>query len=395
MGALSRMELLRPSRLTKGERMKKEHIRVILFLALASLAIYLFYRLLVPFMVPLCWGAIFAIVCYPLYRKLERWISSPSLRAFIMSVLVVIMIIGPIAYLSMALVQEAITMFDRFTTWVDAGHLGSLDDLKNTPVYHVIQERLSPYVDLSQLDLKVIIQNALKSVSGLALGKASNVLTNAGRLIFHFCLTVFFTFFFFRDGAALFAQIKAVIPLSREKAELTIVHLRRVIESSLYGGLLISLIQGFLGGLLFVIMGLPSPVFWGAFMAFLAILPVVGPFLVYVPASLILIFSGSPVKGILLIVIAFIVHTLVDNFVRPYLASRESGMHPMLLFLSIMGGATMFGLLGIVLGPLIAAVFVTVFDILRLRLLDDGDGGNGQGEPSPTPPPAGEAQGVV
>ena len=142
-------------------------------------------------------------------------------------------------------------------------------------------------------------------------------------------------------------------------------------------------------------MGLPSPVFWGAFMAFLAILPVVGPFLVYVPASLILIFSGSPVKGILLIVIAFIVHTLVDNFVRPYLASRESGMHPMLLFLSIMGGATMFGLLGIVLGPLIAAVFVTVFDILRLRLLDDGDGGNGQGEPSPTPPPAGEAQGVV
>jgi len=375
--------------------MKKEHIRVILFVALAALAIYLFYRLLVPFLVPLCWGAIFAIVCYPLYRKLERWISSPSLRSLIMSALVVIMIIGPIAYLSVALVQEAITMFGRFTTWVDAGHLGRLDDLKNTPVYRVIQERLSPYVDLSQLDLKVIIQNVLKSISGLALGQASNVLTNAGKVLFHFCLTVFFTFFFFRDGAALFDQIKAIIPLPRDKAKLTIVHLRRVIESSLYGGLLISLIQGFLGGILFVVMGLPSPVFWGAFMAFLSILPVVGPFMIYIPASLILIFSGSAVKGILLIVIAFIVHTLVDNLVRPFLASRESGMHPMLLFVSIMGGAAMFGLLGIVLGPLIAAVFVTVFEILRLRLLDDGEGGNGPGEISPGPPPAGETQAGV
>ena len=375
--------------------MKKEHIRVILFVALAALAIYLFYRLLVPFLVPLCWGAIFAIVCYPLYRKLERWISSPSLRALIMTALVVLLIIGPIAYLSVTLVQEAITMIGRFTTWVDAGHLSRLDDLKNTPVYRVIQERLSPYVDLSQLDLKIIIQNALKSISSVALGQASTILTNAGKVLFHFGLTVFLTFFFFRDGAALFDQIKAVIPLSSDKAELTIAHLRRVIESNIYGGLLVALIQGVLGGILFVIMGLPSPVFWGAFMAFLALLPLIGPFLIYIPSGLILFFSGSPVKGILLIAIGTIVVSQIDNFLRPILASRETGMHTMLLFLSIMGGAAMFGLLGIVLGPLIAAVFVTVFEILRLRLLDNGDGGNGPGEPSPLSPPAGETQAGV
>jgi predicted PurR-regulated permease PerM len=118
-------------------------------------------------------------------------------------------------------------------------------------------------------------------------------------------------------------------------------------------------------------MGLPSPVFWGAVMAFLSFIPILGAFLVYIPAGLILIFAGSYIKGILIIGIGIVVVSQIDNVLRPLLVSGRTGMHTMLLFVSIMGGIHLFGLLGIVLGPFIAAVFVSMFDIFRLKLTED------------------------
>jgi predicted PurR-regulated permease PerM len=372
--------------------MKKEYFRLFIFAGLTILAGYLFYRMLQPFLTPLCWGAIFAIVFYPIYEKLRRWIKSDTLRAIVVTLLVLIVIIGPVAYLGVALVQEAITMFDHFSGWVDSGKLTALNDLKNTPIYQMLQTRLAPYVDLSHLDLQVILENSMKTISTFALNQATGILTNTGKMLFQFILMIFFLFFFIRDGKALLDQIKAVIPLSPDKAAATVADLKKIVQSNMYGGLVVALIQGFLGGTLFLIMGLRSPVFWGAFMAFLALLPLIGPFLIYIPAGIILVLTGSPIKGILLIAIGSVVVSQVDNFLRPILASRDTGMHTMLLFISIMGGAAVFGLIGIVLGPVIAAVFVTVFDIFRLKLMET----NGTPPPATveeTPPPDNPADG--
>jgi predicted PurR-regulated permease PerM len=241
-------------------------------------------------------------------------------------------------------------------------------------MYTLIQNRLSPYVDLSQLDLKVIIENSLKTVSKIALSQTTQILANTGRTLFQFGLMLFFTFFLFRDGQILFGQIKSVIPMTEKQADETVDHLKNVIQGTMYGGVVVALIQGLLGGILFLIMGLPSPVFWGTFMAFLAFIPILGPFLIYIPAGIILMATGSMVKGILLIVIGVGAVSQIDNFLRPYLVSGQTGMHTMLLFVSIMGGVAMFGLLGIVLGPFIAAVFVSMFDIFRLKLTENNKG---------------------
>jgi predicted PurR-regulated permease PerM len=353
--------------------MKKEYFFISIFFTVVVLSFYLFYRLLQPFLVPLCWAAILVIVFYPIYLRLEKKIKSPGLRSFILTALIVILIIGPAAYLGVALVQEAITMFDNFRIWVDEGKLDALLNIKESPFFVLVQNRLSDYVDLSKLDLKVIIENALKSISKVALSQTTSIIANAGRVIFDFFLMVFFMYFFFRDGERLVNQIKTLIPMARDKTEITVTHLRNVIESTMYGGVVVALLQGLLGGILFVIMGLPSPVFWGAVMAFLAFIPILGPFLVYIPAGLVLIFTGSPVKGILLIAIGSVVVSQIDNFLRPYLVSGKTGMHTMLLFISIMGGVYMFGLLGIVLGPFIAAVFVSMFDIFRLKLTEEDE----------------------
>jgi predicted PurR-regulated permease PerM len=368
----------------QAEEMKKEYFFITIFFAVVILSFYLFYRLLLPFLIPMCWASIFAIVFYPLYNKMERYLKSGSLRSLILTILIVILIIAPAAYLGVALVQEAIVMFDHFKVWVDAGNLDKVFDFKNSPIYILMENRLAPYVDLTQFDLKVIIENGLKSVSKIALSQTTQILANAGRVMFQFGLMVFFMFFLFRDGKGLLNQIKSVIPMSAERANATVNHLKNVIETTMYGGVVVALIQGILGGLLFVIMGLPSPVFWGAVMAFLAFIPILGAFLIYIPAGLILIFTGAYLKGILIIAIGTIVVSQIDNVLRPLLVSGKTGMHTMLLFVSIMGGVNLFGLLGIVLGPFIAAVFVSMFDIFRLKLAE-GDTPVPATEPPLTP----------
>jgi predicted PurR-regulated permease PerM len=140
----------------------------------------------------------------------------------------------------------------------------------------------------------------------------------------------------------------------------------------MYGGVVVALLQGLLGGILFAIFGIASPVFWGAVMALLSIIPFVGAFIIYIPAGLILIFNGSYISGILVIAIGTVVVSQVDNIVRPLLVSGKTEMHPLLLFFSMLGGVALFGLLGVVLGPLIAAIFVTLLQILELKL-HEGD----------------------
>lgn len=353
--------------------MKKEYLYATIFFGVVAVSFYLFYRLLAPFLTPIIWAAVLVIIFYPLYSKLERYIKSGSTRSVLMTALIIIIIIGPATYLGVALVQEAIVMLDQFKTWVDEGKFDAVFDYTHSPIYIMIKNKLDPYVDLSKIKPKILIENSLKSVSKIALAQTTQIIANAGRVIFQFFLMIFFMFFLFRDGKQLFYQIHSVIPMSPDKKSLTIRHLKNVIESTMYGGVVVALIQGILGGILFAVLGVPSPVFWGAVMAFLAFIPILGPFLVYIPAGLILIVTGEYVQGIILIAIGIIVVSQIDNILRPLLVSGKTGMHTMLLFISIMGGISMFGLLGIVLGPFIAAVFVSMFDIFRLKLAEDED----------------------
>jgi len=350
--------------------MKKEYLYATIFFGVVAISFYLFYRLLEPFFTPIFWAAIFVIIFYPLYTKLEKYIKSANIRSVLMTGVIVILIIGPVTYLGVALVQEAVGMLEQFKDWADQGKLDSLFNITHSSFYVMLEKKLEPYITLPKFDPKIIIENTLKSVSKIALSQATQIITNAGRVVLEFLLMIFFMFFLFRDGEALLEQIREVIPMSPEKKHITIRHLKNVIESTMYGGVVVALIQGALGGIMFAALGLPSPVFWGAVMAFLAFIPILGTYLVYIPAGLIMLFTGHYVKGIILITIGTVVVSQIDNVLRPMMVSGRTGMHTMLLFLSIMGGIGMFGLLGIVLGPFIAAVFVSMFNIFRLKLAE-------------------------
>jgi predicted PurR-regulated permease PerM len=364
--------------MTLGTEMKREYLPIALFLVLVTVVLYLFYRIMVPFFAPVCWAAIFAIVFYPFYERLLRKIKRPGLSSGIVCFLVIILIIGPLAYLFVALVDQAAGAVAKVNEMYQSGELSRTLSI-DVPWLASLKARLAPYYDLSKIDLDQVVRDALNKVSGVVFDQTTGIIANGARTVLSFLLMIFTMYYFFKDGDRVVGQIKRVLPLEPEQVETTFRQLRDIIYATMYGGIVVAMIQGFLGAVLFVSVGIPSAIFWGAVMAFLGILPIIGAFLVYVPAGLILFVGGSPVKGILVIVIGSLVISQVDNVIRPYLVSGRTSMHPLLLFFAMLGGVYLFGLLGVVLGPMIAALVVTLIRSLE-RSLNSRGAASPQGE---------------
>ncbi|MFH1372887.1 MAG: AI-2E family transporter, partial [bacterium] len=336
--------------------MKREYITAALFLLITGIFFYLFYRIIVPFFVPICWAAVLVIIFFPLYEKLRDRLRRPGLASLLMCLLILALIIGPIAYLFLALVNEAADAVVRVEDMYRTGRLEEILSIQ-MPWIDAVKAKLAPYYDLSKVNLGDMARDAVERVSGIILGQTSWLVANATKAVFYFALMIFSMYYFFRDGQRVIARAKRLMPLEPERVNSTFNYLREVIQATMYGGGVVALFQGLLGGIMFAIFGISSPVFWGAIMAFLSAIPFLGAFVIYVPAGIILILGGHYLKGFLIIGIGTIIISQVDNLIRPYLIAGRTQMHPLLLFFSIIGGIAVFGLLGLVVGPLIAAIF--------------------------------------
>ncbi len=359
--------------------MKREHLLIALFMVIAAVFVYLFYQIMVPFFVPIIWAAVLAILFYPPYSWLLEKVKRKGIAAAIMCSLIVIVIIGPATYLFVALVNEAGDAVREVNIMYRSGELDNILSFE-VPGIETIRNRLSQYYDMSSFKLEDLIRDAIDKVSSVILNQTSWLIANGTKAVFYFILMIFTLYFFFKDGAAIIRKIKRLMPLTINQTNVTFGQLRDVIQATMYGAVVVALVQGALGGILFAIMGIPSAVFWGAIMAFLSVLPMVGAFIVYIPAGIVLILGGSYIKGMIILLVGTIVISQIDNVLRPLLISGRTSMHPLMLFFAIMGGIAVFGLLGIVLGPLVAAAFITLLKILEFRLHPDADAGLGAGQ---------------
>lgn len=352
--------------------MKKEYFNAALFFLIAAVFFYLFYSLMIPFFTPIAWAGILVIVFYPLYKWLNKKLRIPWLASLFSCILIFLIIIGPSLYLFASLVNETTDLVKTINA-VQGENIKKYLAL-DIPFVNMIKEKLSGFEGFRNVDFQSILKDTASTVTRALGAQATVLIANVSRTILYFVLTLFSMFFFFRDGHHLVEYIKKVVPLEKEKVNVLFGHMREVIEGTMYGGVVVAIIQGGLGGIMFYIFGISSPVLWGAVMAFLAILPVVGPFLVYIPAGLIVIVSGDTLNGILIIIIGSGI-SQVDNFIRPHLFHGKTEMHTLLLFFSIMGGIVMFGLLGIILGPLISAIFISLIKVFEIGLHPREDGG--------------------
>ncbi|MGH8168605.1 MAG: AI-2E family transporter, partial [Woeseiaceae bacterium] len=243
---------------------------------------------------------------------------------------------------------------------------------------------LGGLLDRFQVDV-TRIQEGL-STAAIASGKwiAGNAVTigqNALQFFLQLFVMLYLLFFFIKDGNAIMQSIAGIMPLDDELQQSLKTRFANVARATLKGTFLISAIQGFIGGVTFWALGLRAAILWGVVMALFALIPAVGPAIVWLPAAIVLLASGQVVKGLVLIAVGAVVIGLVDNILRPVLVGRDARLPDYVILLTTLGGIALFGLSGVLIGPIIAALFFTVWTSLEDRQEPEeavtaaGDGG--------------------
>jgi predicted PurR-regulated permease PerM len=344
--------------------MKRDPIFLIFTLFFAFLSIYLLYVILSPFLPSLIWAVLLAIVFYPLFGKLQRFIRKGILSALIMTLVVLFVIVLPFSLLIISLAAEIVDVYHWVQEMIETGQIQAyLEDLKRIPFLEWLLLRLNQYVDFSQIDPVSYLLKNLQQVSTFLFNHTTKILKGLSTFAVGFFFTLLSLYYFFKDGNRLFESLKEMIPVPSKEKELLIHRFKDMVYATIYGGILIAVIQGILGGFSFWGLGFSSPVFWGSVMVFLSFIPVGGTALVWIPASIFLFIQGAFMKGIILLGLGVFVISMVDNLLRPYFLSSRTNIHPLLLFFAVLGGIDAFGLIGLVAGPLIVTIFLTLVEI--------------------------------
>jgi predicted PurR-regulated permease PerM len=216
-------------------------------------------------------------------------------------------------------------------------------------------------------DVVDMLEQAVQKQAGFLAERLGTVLKNIATFIFDLFVMIFALFYFFRDADEIIHGVHKILPFDAEHRDAMIVQARDLISASVTTSLIIAAIQGVLGGLGFVLVGLPTPLFWGVAMAFFSLVPVVGSGLIFVPAALWLGFTGHWGRALLLLVICAGVTTLVDNVLRPILLGGRTELSGLFIFISVVGGVAVFGMLGLVLGPILVATAASVLAVYMKR----------------------------
>jgi predicted PurR-regulated permease PerM len=345
--------------------MKKESLFNLLFLALVIMAFYLFFRILSPFFSILAWAAILTIIFYPLFSVTNRLFRNRrAWAALTTTIVVIIAIVIPAGFLLNLIAKELLDIYQYCEQALAEGkHITLFESLKQVRLFQSIGEVLDRYFDLSQTDLDTVLLDNLRKLNMYVTGQAPKFIKGLSTAILNFCLIAVTLFFFFKDGEEVVTKIKALLPLSAKEREHVLRKIVEMIQATIYGGIVVALVQGGFGALGFLIVGLASPMFWGLVMALLAFMHIVGPFMVWVPAVVYLLFQGAYLKALILAIWGSTLVSLSDNFLRPIIISGRTQVHPLLVFFSTLGGLAVFGLVGFIAGPLVITICLAIIDI--------------------------------
>ena len=323
------------------------------------IALYLCWRMVQPFANVLLWAVVLSFVFVPVHRRIERRIQRPALSAAVSTALVVFTIVLPVTLITLALVGE----LRDLASSVEAHEGPWLDPA--SPVIGPILRWLEPYVDLSQFQSAAFVRSRLEAWSGVLAAGTLGIVGGVTSAALQTLLVVFTLYYLFRDGDAIRRAAYDVVPIDRAQARDILSRMGAVVGATVYGVLVIAAIQGALGFFIFWTLGLPSPLLWGVVMFFLSMIPMAGAFLVWAPAALYLALSGAMTNAIILTAWGVLVVGSIDNFLSPRLVGRRASMHELLIFFGVLGGLDLFGVIGVVLGPVVVAVTLALLEIVR------------------------------
>ncbi|MEM9666953.1 MAG: AI-2E family transporter [Bacteroidota bacterium] len=365
-----------------------EHAFFLTLLVITTLA---FGGLVQSFLQPLFWAAVLATLFHGVQQRyLDRLGGRANLAALLTLLTIVVIVIGPLLVIGMAAARESIAIYERVASG-DINVQGLVDRVEGwMPTIAAYAERVG--TDLNQL--RQNLSEAAVTASQAIASQALNIGQEALRFTVLLGLMLYILYFFLRDGKKMVDMLIQTLPLGDDREHRLLGKFAEVSRATIKGTLVVGVVQGSLGGLAFWLLGISGPVFWGVIMTVLSFLPAVGSARVWGPAAIILIATGEVVQGVILIGVGALLIGLVDNILRPILVGRDTQMPDFLILLATLGGITVFGISGFVIGPIIAAFFLAIWQMFQEIYVTDGPTGVDKERltrpeaPLPSPEPA-------
>jgi len=330
--------------------------RTLVLIAAIVAGAFASFRLVLPFVPAFAWALTFAVLFAPVHRLNEARLKRPNLAAAASVIMVAVIVVVPGILIASRLVEEAARGASAIRTAIDSGQWRQVIEA---------HPRIAPIVNWigSQVDLPSLVANAASWLTNLS---ASLVRGSVAQAI-GFLLTFYFLFYFLRDRRAALAALQNLSPLSENELRQVASRVADAIHATFYGTIICAVVQGTLGGLMFWWLGLPAALLWGVIMALLAVVPVFGAFVVWIPAAAFLALDGRWGQALILTIWGSVVIGGIDNVIYPILVGNRLRMHTIPAFVAVVGGLVVFGASGVILGPLVVTVTLTLLEIWSAR----------------------------
>ena len=331
-----------------------------LFYGIVLILAYLVFLVFEPFLVPLAWAAVLAVVFYPWQERLKkRW--GKSWAAAACAVAATLILIVPTLLVAGAFVRQGVEAARSIEQELSSNHFAALNH-----AWVWVQQRLPGE---NPADLAALLRGGADKVASFAAARLGAVLRHVAVFLFDLAVTLFAMFYLFRDGDNLMTRVRQILPFEELHRERMIGEARDLIFASVTSTLMAAAIHGIVGGTAFAIAGIRSAIFWGVMMAFFSLVPLVGSSIIWLPAAIWLMAEGHIGRGIFVIAVCVGLVGLVDNILRPWLISGRAELSGLIVFISVVGGIGVFGMLGVVLGPIVVATAASLLDIYTEREL--------------------------
>ncbi len=315
------------------------------------LGIYLCYQMALPFLAVLVWALTLAVLFSPLQRYLEAKVKSSGLAASISVLIIGLIVVIPAVFVGQQLLFQAVKGAQSIELKLSSG--AWLQTLEAQP-------QLAPL--LEKIEQRIDFPGAAAAFTHWVNTSAADIVKASAVQILGLCLIFYVLFFFLRDRQLILRAIALRAPLSPLQMEGLFARVGDTIHATVYGTFAVASVQGLLGGLMFWWLGLPTPLLWGVIMGMLAVIPMLGAFVIWAPAALFLLLEGAWHDALMLTLWGMLVVGTVDNLLRPVLVGDRLRLHTVLTFLSVVGGLLIFGAAGLILGPVTLVITMAMLE---------------------------------
>jgi len=335
--------------------MKESNIPFFVILGIVTI---LFLYLLQPFFFPIFWAAVIAGVFRPLYSRINGKLNRPNLSTAILFLLIALIILLPAGIVGTLVFNESVQIYEKLSP--DTKHMDrSIQRLINS----IADNSLARLFHINKAMLIAKTTEVAQGITNYIFVHLTELTQNTLGLLVKFAIMLYTLFFFVRDGDRFLRMVMKILPLGMGREKLLYERFIVTARATLKVTLIIGGIQGTLGGIVFLVTDVEGALIWGLLMILMAIVPLVGCSIIWAPAGILMLLTGHIWEGVLILAVGFLVISTVDNVLRPILIGKDVEMHPLLIFLSTLGGIILFGFSGFVIGPVITSLLIAIWEM--------------------------------